>query len=401
MYPIRIPFDISNLIISYVSSTSQNSQKDLQACALTCKEFLEPARRHFFRTVTFSRMTFDRLEVLNLPKRLQRFTEALESSPEIALYVRILCIQNHNAESLIFDQPTFPRMLSMLSNLESFDLAFIDRHACNWKTFSLELRQALVTVCASTTLFNMSLVGISNLPPMLMKWLAPIPTLQLTSTHFSTDQQQEEIFLQKPAITSQYRIRKSLMLCVVDCDDSNLLMNGLLPQNSQIERLDLRIASEIPLAFSTEGKCRISLTALSLPYTLSQDDLQKFDISSLPHLRRLEFWTYQAEQESFETGRSILGKVNDGNILQEIAIRFLGTSTMNLTDTDTDNWEILDGILSSSPFTQLKKVYLSDVYLEEAHNLELMDAWVADNFPALHKKGMMDWIWIKRGEILI
>ncbi|KAF9002445.1 hypothetical protein BDQ17DRAFT_529953 [Cyathus striatus] len=284
-------------------------------------------------------------------------------------------------------------MLSMLSNLECFYLVFTNKRVCSWEKFSLELKQAFVTICASSTLIKMTLVSVSDLPPMLFKWLVLIPNLELRFTRFSTDQEEEEKFLQKPTTNSQCRIRKSLALCRVHCDDSNLLMNGLLPQNSQLERLDLRAASEILLAFSTGGKCRIFMTALSLPYNLSHDDVQNIDISSLPRLKRVEFWSYLIGRESFEAGRGILSKVKDGNDLQEIVIHFHGTSTLDLILADTSGWKILDGMLSGFPFTQLKKIYLSNVSMKEVHNLDHMNAWVADKFPILYGRGMMDWIW--------
>ncbi|KAF8992174.1 hypothetical protein BDQ17DRAFT_1369901 [Cyathus striatus] len=376
MYLQRIPFDIVELIIDEISSTSSNAPQDLKSCALTTKSFLEPAQRRLFRSVSICEH--------GRSGKYRHFKSALESSPALALHVRKFHFRDISMGDIgmdIVNQPSLPRVLGMFKNLVAFNMEISFFGYCIWKDFSPDFKQAFVNICLSPSLVDLSLAGIRGLPPVFMEWFTCIPTLSLSYVEFNGPQ---EFLLQ------------SLTLGDIEFEISSLPRDDLLPQAYMLGKLVITstTTTTLRLAFSIWGNNKSSrLTTLSFP-TILQVLGPGIDIGGFPKLHTLDFFADIESDDPFGCIRGILTTARDENEIQQITVKFFeDTMSTHLEQSDPYNWVLLDAVLSHPRFTQLKKASFTGMFLADI--LEDAEALVEELLPKTHEKGILDWVWIQ------
>ncbi|KAF8990830.1 hypothetical protein BDQ17DRAFT_1433504 [Cyathus striatus] len=194
----RFPLEILELIIDEASLLEEEEygRTTLRSFSLVCKDLVKPAQRHLLHSVCV------RWPVSH-PEQLY---DTLTSSPEIALFIRELLVEEHTSYPFIFNKFTFHDLLGMLRNLTKLELIFYSMHY-KWNDISPDMEQALIFL--SHSLKHLILKNIS-LPPFSAKWIACIPTVRLDRVSWESgqpDPSQER----QPHIEHRYNLRS---LCI-------------------------------------------------------------------------------------------------------------------------------------------------------------------------------------------
>ncbi|KAF8997647.1 hypothetical protein BDQ17DRAFT_1363165 [Cyathus striatus] len=387
--PVRIPLDIIDEVIRQILHFDYNTRiSALKSCALACKDFGSLTHRHRLHTISFS---FDRP---NVSQKVQNFQSFLQSSPELSRHVKELCLYDDGRNPTFICQSTLSHVLTLLRNVEKFELRF--ERCYNWNNLNPSVMEALTNSLFSTSIESLTLGNITNIPHTFGRHFIYIPNLHLTSIDFTTEIESYnyenglKLFEEAQKRTGGI---KSLSL-------SNVVFENLAPFISALLSCPppLIMPYAVPEAISRiiekHGK---SITRLDFPLI---DSTYIIDVGILPRLSTLQF----VIDFTKNTGHSVLNSfaysvlhTNKGNHIGEIIMKVKAATAIILAMTKLSEWSILDETLSGPMFSRLRKVTV-DVYpvgtLRRAldNNTEcntIVSNIMCDLLPKLHHQNMV------------
>jgi hypothetical protein len=163
--------DIPQDIIYQVIAAVDDDEELLKQCALVSSSFLIPSRKQLFSEID-----------LKNDKAAQRLHQCLIQNPVIQSFVKRIAIQPglSDESNRLFNSPSLSAILQCpLCSLESFSIDLGD--PCNWNNFSSELKDALSNIIHSSSLKDLSLTKVVNVPITLFLGIVHLTTLKLDS----------------------------------------------------------------------------------------------------------------------------------------------------------------------------------------------------------------------------
>ncbi|KAF8801616.1 hypothetical protein BYT27DRAFT_7341790 [Phlegmacium glaucopus] len=169
-----LPLDIIGNIVDILANDNEKSLQYVKALSLTCQSFLPLCRTHILSSITIT--TSDAIVGLHHDGG-EAFGEFLSTTPEIARYVRKLCIRAYDLRS----QPghLFVQVPRQLTRLESFTTLEHCPIPIDWNYISLSMRHLLLDFIHIPTLNHLDLRSLKNFP---ISHLIPSPNLKHLST---------------------------------------------------------------------------------------------------------------------------------------------------------------------------------------------------------------------------
>jgi hypothetical protein len=162
-----IPQDIIDNIIAAIG----DDKSLLKNCALVSSSFLLPSRKQLFSRIHL--------------KSEQTCQQFLLQNPVIQSFVRSITLDGK--ASYDFEWINSTSLLAILRlpfcRLESFSIALWsdDWNACDWNSFSNEMKDALLNIIHSSTLKTLSLTGVTKMPITIFLDIVHLTTLELCS----------------------------------------------------------------------------------------------------------------------------------------------------------------------------------------------------------------------------
>ncbi|KAF8997635.1 hypothetical protein BDQ17DRAFT_1411379 [Cyathus striatus] len=363
---MSMPTNVIKLIIDEVALT--NDSDSLNACALTCRLFLEYGRRHQFHAITFREYTCE-----PSASRLSGLYDILEVSPHIAPYIRQLIIFENDLA--VFACSAFPQVLKKLQNLESCKLRF--NPFVDWEAVPSGAADALVNQFFSPRMERLELSGIYNIPALVTRSFLHLTFLRLIAVDFSTADGNIKHTVQR----TDNPTLKSLLLFGLSISTLRPLLDWLSHHDCKsLEELNFwSIFTEkdhrkdaVFIGAEIMEKQRNNITKLDMTsYFLNEEELSKVDIGILSHLRVLGLCiSFEDTYDPLGSALKILSKARIGNAIEEVETKIIyypGSEYRPRLSERRSEWERFDTLLSSSDrFPNLRSVVFVmdlDIYI--------------------------------------
>lgn len=228
-------------IVDKVIDCFHDDFSNLKECALVCQEWLSSCRFHIFHTITLRPPTFTtRNYIFEVVTDCQRLYKIIESSPEIAYYIRNLTIcEGMLKGEWITKDRTLPLLLRKLRSLQGFRIERSASMKIFWKSLPEELREAMGIVLTSPALLELQLVGlVFDCPAKLLRILQGCKILRvLHATHLRF---QDEISLDLSSASPTQHRHAPLDDLYVGPRTSTALITCLLHPESTIDVTTVR-----------------------------------------------------------------------------------------------------------------------------------------------------------------
>ncbi|KAF8990576.1 hypothetical protein BDQ17DRAFT_1371744 [Cyathus striatus] len=397
--PFVFPLEIFDHIIDEVASDTENNLasdfQDLRACALTCKDFLQPSRQYLFRKVNLSKDT-----------QCSSFHDALTSCPDIAHYVHVLYLNNISENTRvqsILHNPALPSILASFENVEALLITW--RGDLIWRDVSREVEEKIATLILSPTLMELSLDHVVGIPSTYLKWIAHIPTVRFSWVHFSGLREAEPLVLKDPVARPHDCYLRTLNLGLAYESDrylSQLVADGLSPPTCKLETLTIQNDSDFGAGIRVINKHRNTLTTIVFYDSLPEEDFHERQFDLLPHLRKIRFeadFCFTDDDPFNKIKQFLASSITTRNSLEEITISVDCHYRYSPNWAKMADWDALDIFLSGRQFKNLRKLQLtglpvphlkSNTPSENKHQYEIVKKQVCDLLGRIHERGLLE-----------
>ncbi|KAF8996741.1 hypothetical protein BDQ17DRAFT_1429541 [Cyathus striatus] len=367
------PLEIFELVIDEIASSKELESRfrGLNACALTCRDFLIPSRRHLFHQITLNHNYY----------RTKSFYDALTSSPWITHYVRHVILDDEfekDAGCESCDEyaqyredkddhdgllnPEIPNILSLLKNVNNLEVFFYNH---TWDYVSSEFKKEFTTLLLSPCLMHLHLSHAYDLPSTYLKLISRIPRVTLTSVTFGTQDEDCLTSNHEVSIPRSSYLRHLTLRCPKEV--SSMVAESFSPPNCYVETLNVQSWSRplvnFHLAQQIAYNNRNSLTTLTFADALElPKDIQKYDIDVIPNLKNVKFamTSDSNEEDPFDTMKQFLTMVTrPNNVLEEITLDLSRFSYFDSGWAEKSYWNALENFLTNrEQFANLRTVHI-------------------------------------------
>lgn len=379
---VRMPTTLPQELVDSVIDHCHDDPMTLRSCALVCNAWLPSSRSHIFHSITLQppdKPTKKSFFVRKLTDT-QRLLRMLQFSPEIALYVRNLSIcEGMVGREWIAQERTLPVFLSMLKNVQRFQLERSASMQISWIDLPKDLKDALTGILATPTLLELSLVGlVFDRPADLHSMLQACQNLRLLEANHLLLRDASSLAVGSP----ESRQRAPLDVLDVGPRTSTALIDCLLHPESSIDVTTIRkLSIAISGNFANVAKLLRSTSSIEALEIVLMNDVNlkeywslppsdRFNLSDNPHLHTLDLKidVIQRQDDPLPWLNDLFLTVKLPNNLQYInivyAVYLPGPYMERSINTMIfDEWRSVDVTLSSLEFGNLKKVKL-DFMLE-------------------------------------
>ncbi|KAF9009922.1 hypothetical protein BDQ17DRAFT_1421221 [Cyathus striatus] len=391
----EISQDIVDLIVDAVALNDDENYTSLKVCALVSKCFLGRSRFHLFHTVHLGNDSQRNGDVF---AKYTRFAGALGSSPELALYIRKFCLDDHDDNKKIYREPTFPGIIAMLKNITTLYVSFenirvdnagqINMHfswtPVSWKFISNSLREAIIKALHLPSINEVKIRGLFDIPQSFINPFFRVPVLALYYCSISGQNSGDELD-QHPSYSSDNL--KSLKFCHL------LLPYVLDPFLGRLSSSDCRLEELVNINPSKNVDYETVETILAVQSNflttlkLTTKHMASLDISDFPCLQNIFIYMSNegspSENPLPDPVLQTLSKAQKGNQIQNITC-VLGNYGHHIQL----DWKGLDLLLSSSLFAELQSVRFVFPYGPHLNlgDIENVQVWMRKLLPAIHQR---------------
>ncbi|KAF8993969.1 hypothetical protein BDQ17DRAFT_107184 [Cyathus striatus] len=384
----QVPQEITDLILDSVSSLQCDAIPSLRACALTCRSFVKQSQYHIFHTVKFKS---ERMS------RLQLFFDALMSTPELGLHVRVFRLQESNSDRTwhTIGHRHLPTVLSMLKNVIDFGLG-VSCGNLNWNVFSSSLKHALTGICFSPSIRSLSLYHINSVPTIFAEWFAGASTVVIQGCTCNSGKNPEQLTL----IT---RANNRMLTICCDGNQHNMksIMDALLSPQCVLKKLIVKLyhANNLPIAQKIMV-WKPSLTSIEFAGPSAEEYfIPRLDIGAVPRLKAI---TVLADLDTsdypFCIAEEVLETARFNNDIREITIQLSFSDFSDILKYEWFKWEGIDKLLTEPQFAQLLEVCVTDAPIIDTKLVpgivpreyaDVVMSFIERSLPRLYGKGLL------------
>ncbi|KAF8993911.1 hypothetical protein BDQ17DRAFT_1431407 [Cyathus striatus] len=205
---VEIPFDIIEGIIAEMASQVDKKSRfrDLCACSIICREYLNPSRKHLFEEV----------EIFTC-YRSKDYHNILTSSPNIAGYIRTLKLRT------VCQGPALQSIIGMLRNIST--LMAIFSRGQDWEDMPLELKKELISAFSLPSLSVLVLGDIINFPSIILRCAVHVREVIVGRVKFS-DSTEESLLRDWGIMKPTQKALRALTLYQQSLEGSQALINA-------------------------------------------------------------------------------------------------------------------------------------------------------------------------------
>ncbi|KAF8990827.1 hypothetical protein BDQ17DRAFT_341436 [Cyathus striatus] len=362
---LRVPLEVIDLIIDEVSLLGKGiAIPALQACALTCRDFVPSSQRGIFYSVRLEESRS--LSLGNKPsliKGLPQLLDALKLSPKLACYVKELRMYEISSVVAFDTDPNLSNLLCMLQSLTTFRVSFKSSSPADWQTISSNSRHVLVNIFLLPSLRSLSLCNM-NLPSISAKWIMDVENVEITGVIFSPDWNNLYI----PGRTEEWVARccrlKAISIGWQEISATQPIFDILSSKKCEPKKLIVKShdVDNIVVAQEIIQRTHAFLDTFEFIYSNIYHDKEngpEFNLALLKNIRTFKMVLICGDSRIQKISR-ILSTLPAQNEVQKIIIEVVPAIISDLLGSSNEkHWKHLDNLLSCSLFTKLQNVIIA------------------------------------------